>query len=78
MTKDVTFEAYFDRAEIKRCPFCGGQAERVEWKNRLAVRCSDCHAQTGYMAASSSDKVMRQFACRDVIADWNKRESEYA
>ena len=41
-----------ETAELKRCPFCGGEAALATWRderNRLnpsAVRCTDCGART--------------------------------
>lgn len=56
--------------ELKRCPFCGGKAQRVEdlirrFEFPFFVRCADCEAQTKSYARME-----------DAVKAWNTRESE--
>lgn len=52
------------RDELKRCPFCGGEAEVDGFPLRY-VRCKECGAETG---AFDSEE--------EAIKAWNKRVSD--
>ena len=48
--------------ELKRCPFCGGEAIEVRASESYWVRCSDCDAEIALCDSRS-----------DAIAAWNRR-----
>jgi Lar family restriction alleviation protein len=48
--------------ELKRCPFCGGEAIEVRTGESYWVRCSDCDAETALCDSRP-----------DAIAAWNRR-----
>ncbi|MBR4855147.1 MAG: Lar family restriction alleviation protein [Bacteroidaceae bacterium] len=53
-------------AELKPCPFCGGEAQRLE--NRTFghyVSCTKCRARTDYYASSGV-----------AVRVWNRRAGE--
>ena len=57
-------------SELKRCPFCGGEAELkysvlvgFEAKNLYFVRCMECHV-----------KPFESFSKEEVIKAWNNRK----
>lgn len=53
--------------ELKKCPFCGGEAELIELSNRdYYVQCRKCKAEQG--------KVYR--AKQTAIKAWNRRASD--
>ncbi len=54
------------REELKKCPFCGGEAEIVEDKNHISfIRCKRLCCRTYFY---ESPKV--------AIKAWNRREEE--
>lgn len=65
--------------ELKRCPFCGGEAEFVgmfdEWDGRLysvsCVRCKNCHVEVNVSELDNADRCKRK---RMVINKWNTRK----
>ena len=54
----------YKTTEVELCPFCGGNASVIEVLNydATAVRCNDCHAQSGNYDTKE-----------DAIAAWNRR-----
>lgn len=73
--------------EIKRCPFCGGEAElhrmRVSYKARnpkyegiaIAVRCKKCYACSPYKRGTLLGNF-RETEEAEAIEAWNRRVSE--
>jgi Lar family restriction alleviation protein len=51
--------------ELKRCPFCGGEAIEVRASESYWVRCSDCDAEIALCDSRS-----------DAIAAWNRRATQ--
>lgn len=54
--------------ELKRCPFCGGEAEIIEHifgtlEHSYGVECTDCGAKTWQFYSEKTD----------VIEAWNRR-----
>lgn len=50
--------------ELKRCPFCGGEATVMEAVGEVWVKCSECHSSNG---VSTGDRAK-------AIAEWNQRQ----
>lgn len=51
--------------ELRRCPFCGGEAEIIEvkeWEQVYYAECDDCHIRT-----------VLKYDREEAIADWNAR-----
>lgn len=66
-------------AELKPCPFCGGEAEYVSYVERdtcsisgspaCLIRCKNCKAQMGNFVSDDTT-----FAYKDVATEaWNRR-----
>jgi len=53
-------------SELKKCPFCGGEAEIYHWYERFYVRCSKCLIST--LSHPTKQKA---------IAAWNRRADEW-
>lgn len=51
--------------ELKRCPFCGGEATVMEAVGEVWVKCSECHSSNG---VSTGDRAK-------AIAAWNTRHA---
>jgi len=55
--------------ELKSCPFCGGEAETVDWDNHyyqfFFVRCKTCKSQTKLFSY-----------IEEAIKAWNRRKEE--
>lgn len=57
--------------ELKRCPFCGGEAVFHVWHEGggVCVRCKECHCQT----TTKTDGMGNGMAVQTVLNRWNKR-----
>ena len=60
-------------AELKPCPFCGGEARlrKDEYRN-FWVECKNCLCGTSFASGSSPDEKLIE----TVIQDWNRRVSD--
>lgn len=70
-TTKLNYWREIEMAELKPCPFCGGNATVVEhiyygFQNKYGVVCLECYAETG------------QFMCSKDLAEdaWNRRARE--
>lgn len=53
---------------LKKCPFCGGEAKLNVSKDGVRVRCTECHNQSVQLI--DDDTYTAVYA---VIAFWNRR-----
>ena len=53
------------KMKLKPCPFCGGEAECIDFFPHFLVKCKNCGANTGFCSNAP-----------DAIKDWNKRTKE--
>ena len=68
--------------EIKKCPFCGGEANlycNYSTRHRryfVFVQCCVCHAQSGSRCSYDHPKHdgWENDVCYEVIASWNNRQ----
>ena len=51
--------------ELRKCPFCGGEAIEVRSSESYWVRCSDCDAEIALCDSSP-----------EAIAAWNRRAND--
>ena len=55
-------------AELKPCPFCGGDASVLDQRHifsRVAVSCQDCGVRTAYCSTIAK-----------AVKDWNRRAED--
>lgn len=72
------------KKEIKKCPFCGGEA-RLKMENKRDVgwtiwgECKSCYAKTtGYCVSLKSDTALEDIErCKEKASEaWNRRVKE--
>lgn len=59
-------------AELKPCPFCGGEATVYKAKGEVSVACIDCQCGTAYFGGASTIEAKIEAA----VHDWNRRAED--
>lgn len=62
-------------AELKPCPFCGGQA-KIYVNGGVRVICNNCSCQTPILRDVEYSTGVGDTAVSRVIKKWNKRANE--
>ena len=66
--------------ELKRCPFCGGEAKlisnRIEYEDVHAVRCQKCGASIGFNVQEFGEYRPGYVFKDNAIAAWNRRVTQ--
>lgn len=59
-------------ADLKPCPFCGGNAELIKdhWNGIVYVKCKECDCRCGRIGVSEDYS-----ATDKAVEAWNKRKS---
>nr|DAT60471.1 MAG TPA: restriction alleviation protein [Caudoviricetes sp.] len=69
--------ALMDRmAELKPCPFCGGEAEITEYHLSYEVECSACEATIAASLSFYADDDERISVRNELVKAWNRRDGE--
>ena len=63
-----------ESVELKRCPFCGGEAKIFASQDGgICVKCVNCYCQTENNCDFNYDECIRNNAFENVVAAWNRR-----
>lgn len=64
-----------EKSGLKRCPFCGGKAERTDCVacGFIQIKCSECDANVTMVVTARSDMELEE--C-ELAHRWNRRVSD--
>ena len=64
------------KLKLKRCPFCGGEAELMVGEHNFydaKVRCNECYTEGPVFDADPDDPGIEKKNVADAVEHWNTR-----